>query len=85
MVENLLDIAMFILFLSLLVALPWHLIPETANDGIRSISPCAPMSHKVSFVFFLLIWIAVVLYHIVSVINGGWESSAKLWPMLGIT
>ena len=85
MTERLLDIAMIILFLSLLVALPWHLLRKQRIMGSVLFHLPAPSSHKVSLVFFLLIWIAVVLYHIVSVINSGWESSAKLWPMLGLT
>lgn len=85
MAERLLDIAMIILFLSLLVALPWHLIRKQRIMGGVLFHLPAPISHKVSLVFFLLIWIAFVLYHIVSVINSGWDSSAKLWPMLGLT
>ena len=85
MAERLLDIAMFILFLSLLVALPWHLLRKQRIMGGVLFHLPAPRSHKVSLVFFLLIWIAVVLYHIVSVINSGWDSSSKMWPLLGLT
>ena len=85
MTEHLLDIAMFILFLSLLVALPWHLIRKQRIMGCVLFHLPTPRSHKVSLGLFLVVWIAVVLYHIVSVINNGWDSSAKLWPLLGIT
>ena len=85
MEERLLDIAMIILFLSLLVALPWHLIRKQRIMGSVLFHLPAPRSHKVSLVLFVVIWFAVVLTHIGIVINNGWESSAKLWPMLGLT
>lgn len=85
MAERLLDIAMIILFLSLLVALPWYLYRKQRIMGSVLFHLPTPKSHILSLVLFVVIWIAVVLYHIVSVINGGWEASSKLWPLLGIT
>ena len=84
LVERLLDIVFLVLFLSLLVALPWYLSRKRRIMGGVLFHLPTPKSHKVSLVFFLAVWIAVMLYHIVSVINSGWQSSSELWPLIAL-
>jgi hypothetical protein len=85
LVERLFNIVFLVLFLSLLVALPWHLLRKQRIMGRVLFHLPTPRSHKVSLGFFIVIWIAVILFHIVFVINSGWETSSKLWPLLGLT
>lgn len=83
-VDRVLDIVFLVLFLSLLIALPWHVIRKQRKMGCILFHLPTPRSHKVSLGIFLAVWMAVVLFHIVSVINGGWQSSSELWPMLAL-
>ena len=83
LVERLLDIVFLILFLSLLIVLPWHLFRKQRKMGGVLFHLPAPRSHKVSLGIFLALWMAVALFHIVSMINGGWQSSVQMWPLLG--
>ena len=85
LVERLLDTVFLVLFLALLVALPWYLSRKRRIMGSVLFHLPTPRSHKVPLGVFLVIWITVVLFHIVYTINSGWQSSSKLWPLLGIT
>ena len=81
-VDRVLDIVFLVLFLSLLIVLPWHLFRKQRKMGDVLFHLPAPRSHKVSLGIFLALGMAVVLFHIVSMINGGWQSSLRLWPLL---
>ena len=82
---HLLNIALLILFLSILVALPWHLLRKQRKMGRVLFHLPTPRSHKVFLGFFIVIWITVMLFHIKSVISRDWQSLSAFLPMLGLT
>ena len=84
-IDHLLNICFLILFLSLLVGGPCYLSWKRKTMGRILYHLSIPRFHKVFLGVVIVLWVGVILVQIVLVVNNGWQSSSKLWPMLGLT
>ena len=84
-IDHLLNICFLILFLSLLVIVPYYLYWKRRTMGQILYYRSIPRFHKVLLGAMIVLWVGVILVQIVLVVNNGWQSSSKLWPMLGLT
>lgn len=84
-IDHLLNICFLILFLSLLVGGPCYLSWKRRTMGRILYYLSIPRFHKVFLGVAIVLWVGVILAQIVLVVNNGWQSSSKLWPMLGLT
>ena len=84
-IDHLLNICFLILFLSLLVTVPYYLFWKRRTMGRILYHLSIPRFHKVFLGAMIILWGGVILTQIVLVVNNGWQSSFKLWPMLGLT
>ena len=84
-IDLLLNICFLILFLSLLVTVPCYLFWKRRTAGQILYHLSTPRFHKVFLGLMVMLWGGVILAQVVLVVNSGWQSSSKLWPMLGLT
>ena len=84
-IDHLLNICFLILFSSLLVTVPYYLYWKRRTIGQILYYLPIPRFHKVFLGVMIVLWVGVILAQIVLVVNNGWQSSSKLWPMLGLT
>ena len=84
-IDRLLDICFPILLLALLVTLLCYLSWKRRTMGQILYHLPTPRFHKVFLGFVVGCWTVAILAQVVLVVNNGWLSSSKLWPMLGLT
>ena len=84
-IDHLLNICFLVLFVSLLVTVPYYLFWKRKTMGQILYHLSIPRFHKMFLGVIIVLWVGVILAQIVLVVNNGWQSSSKLWPMLGLT
>ena len=84
-IDHLLNICFLVLFGSLLVTVPYYLFWKRKIMGQILYHLSIPRFHKVFLGAMIVLWVGVILAQVVLVVNSGWQSSSKLWPMLGLT